>query len=126
MPSRRMERVAAMLKHEIATVITQELNDPTLGFVTITEVRPAPDLSVAKVFISAMGDADAQASAMKVLFRARKHIQVVVAQRVRLRIMPVLLFRSDDRIKKSLRIAELLADYSEDRDADGNDGEIDD
>ena len=121
-----MERVAAMLKHEIATVITQELNDPTLGFVTITEVRPAPDLSVAKVFISAMGDADAQASAMKVLFRARKHIQVVVAQRVRLRIMPVLLFRSDDRIKKSLRIAELLADYSEDRDADGNDGEIDD
>lgn len=120
-----MERVASMLKTEIATIITQELSDPKLGFVTITEVRPAPDLSVAKVYVSVIGDEDTQAATMKVLSRARKHIQGLVADRVRLRQMPVLLFRSDDRIKKSIRISQLLKDYSEDNDADGDDGEID-
>ena len=120
MPSRRLERVASLLKAEIAAIVTQELTDPALGFVTLTEVVPAPDLRTAKVFVSVIGEEAAQARAMAVLRRARKYIQAETARRVALRTMPVLSFHLDDRIKKSLRISQLLKDLSEQRD-DGRD-----
>jgi len=113
MPSRRVERVAALLKGQVARIITQELRDPALGFVTLTEVRPASDLRTARVYVSVIGDAAAQERALRVLRRARKYIQARTAARVALRTLPVLSFHLDDRIKQSLHIASLLKRVSE-------------
>jgi ribosome-binding factor A len=110
---RRVERVGALLKSEISTFITQRMNDPALGFVTVTEVVPAPDLRSAKVYVSVMGDLETQHRALKVLERARKHIQAAVAQRVILRNFPVFSFHLDDRVKRSIRISQLLKRASE-------------
>lgn len=123
MIGRRLERVASLLRAEIATIVTQELNDPALGFVTITEVQVAPDLRAAKVSVSVVGEAADEARAMAVLRRARKHIQAETARRVRLRTMPSLAFQIDDGVKKSVRIAALLRDLAEERDERGPDGE---
>ena len=122
MPSRRVERVAALLKGEIAKIITQELADPALGFVTVTEVAPAADLRTARVYVSAIGDEKTQTRAMNVLRRARKFIQAETAKRVRLRHTPVLTFYLDKSAKRSIHISQLLARMSEERHADGDDG----
>ena len=115
MPSRRMERIAALMKEELGKFITQELADPSLGFVTVTEVRPAPDLSTANVYVSVLGGAQREREVMKVLQRAGKRIQLTVSERVLLRRFPTLLFRIDDRIKRSIRISRLLNELAEER-----------
>ena len=122
MPSRRLQKLAALLKGRIATIITQELRDPALGFVTVTEVRPAPDVRTAQVYVSVIGDEAAQRRALSVLKRARKFIQAQTAARVELRNTPVLSFHLDDRVKQSIRIARLLQEASEGDHADGDDG----
>ena len=102
-------------------IVTQQLTDPSLGFVTITEVRPTPDLREAKVYVSVIGGEEEQRAGMKVLRRARKFIQEEVSKRVTLRNLPVLSFHLDDRIKRSIRISELLSDAQEDPDGDEHD-----
>ena len=123
MPSRRLLRVAAILKEEIGKIITHELADPAIGFVTITEVRPAPDLRTARVYVSILGDEEAQERSMRALEHARRHIQAETASRVSLRLFPTLAFSLDDRIKKSIRISQLLNMASEEHNAGDNDGE---
>lgn len=115
MASRRMERIAALLQEELGKFITQELADPSLGFVTVTEVRPAPDLSTANVYVSVLGNERRERDVMKVLQRASKHIQYAVSERVLLRRFPTLFFRIDDRIKRSIRISRLLNEITEER-----------
>ena len=53
--SYRMRRVNEALKEIIGTALAQELKDPRIGFVTLTGVETAPDLSHAKVFVSVYG-----------------------------------------------------------------------
>lgn len=118
MMSRRLQKVASLLKAEIAKIVTQELKDPGLGFVTITEVRPSPDLRLARVYVSAIGDQEAQRNTLKALQRARKFIQEETSKRVTLRNLPVLSFRLDDRVKRSIRISKLLSDIQEEKDVD--------
>ncbi len=115
MASRRMEKIAALMKEELGKYITQELADPSLGFVTVTEVRPAPDLSTANVYVSVLGDEHREREVMKVLKRAGKRVQFAVSQRVLLRRFPMLIFRIDDRIKRSIRISRLLNEIAEER-----------
>jgi len=114
-PSRRMERIAALLKQEISVIVTQTLNDPALGFVTVTEVRVQSDLSLAKVFVTVLGDEKAQHETMAALERARRHIQVLTSERVALRRFPELSFHPDDRVKTSLRISQLLSELASER-----------
>jgi ribosome-binding factor A len=110
-----MEKIAALLKEELGKFITQELADPSLGFVTVTEVRPAPDLSTANVYVSVLGDERREREVMKVLHRAARHIQFAVSERVLLRRFPTLFFRIDDRIKRSIRISRVLNELAEER-----------
>jgi ribosome-binding factor A len=114
-PSRRMEKVAALLKEEISIIITQTLNDPRLGFVTVTEVRVQSDLSLAQVYVTVLGDEKSQQETMTALHRARKHIQTVTSERVALRRFPELTFHPDDRVKNSLRISRLLSELATER-----------
>ena len=52
----RPDRVADQIRSELALLLTREVHDPGIGFVTITRVQMTPDLQQARVFYTALGD----------------------------------------------------------------------
>jgi len=108
MASRRQERVAQVLKQAISQVILYDMADRRAGLVTVTRVRPSPDLQRAVVYCSVMGDQESQESALAVLRHARGYIQAQIAPRVSLRRLPVLWFCLDEGVKHSFQVSRLL------------------
>lgn len=102
----RMRKVNELMREVIAEEVTR-LKDPRLGFVTITEVRTAPDLRRATVFFSVLDPADAERSA-EALQSAHHRIQRTIAREGHLKYTPVLEFRIDDALERGLRISRLL------------------
>ena len=54
--SPRMQRVADQLQRELAVLIQQEVKDPRLGMVSVTEVTVSRDLGYADVYVTALDD----------------------------------------------------------------------
>ena len=56
----RPDRVAEQLRAELAELLAREVHDPGIGFVTLTRVHVSPDLQLARVYYTALGDEKAQ------------------------------------------------------------------
>ncbi len=104
----RQERVAQALKEEVSSIIHYELNDPRLGFVTITRVELTQDMRNAKIFFSVLGDAQAYKKTAEALNSALGFIRRLIAQRMRLRLAPEIIFKEDRSTEYSVRIQEVL------------------
>ena len=104
----RKGRLSQHLQEEIAKIIQMELKDPHLGFVTVTRVELSNDLSHAKVGFSCLGTAADREQAQQVLDRSRGFIRSLVKKRLRLKIIPELVFRFDETIAQAIDIAEKL------------------
>jgi ribosome-binding factor A len=84
------------------------VKDPGLGFVTITQVKVTPDLQVARVFYTALGDEKARRATARALERARPFLRRQIGERLRLRRVPELEFRYDMSIEHQDRIEQIL------------------
>ncbi len=93
---------------EVLSEAIRDLSDPRIGFVTITGVKCARDFRSAKVFVSVLGDTDAQKRSFAGLRSCQGLLQRAVAQQVKLRNTPQLEFVPDDTIDQALRIEKLL------------------
>src|ERR1700692_1070018 len=107
-PSRRSQRVADLVRAELARLVLIEAHDPDLRGVTITDVEMPPDLRSARVYFSCLGGEDARARAGEALGRAAGYLRREVGQRCRLRYAPELLFQTDLSLERGARIEELL------------------
>ena len=110
----RMRKVNELMREVIAEEVTK-LKDPRIGFVTVTEVRTAPDLRRATVFFSVLDPAEAEATA-EALQSAHHRIQKTIARVGHLKYTPVLEFRLDDALERGLRISKLLHNLEADSD----------
>ncbi len=110
MASRRMERVASLLKQAIGRVIVSELKDPRMGFVTIVRVAPAPDLRTADVFVSVMGEGTEVTRTLRGLQHAAKFIKGRVGEEIKMRTIPDLRFVEDKTVKGQARVSKLIDD----------------
>lgn len=108
MPSIRQARVAEMIKRELAEIFQREMRDPRLSLISVNEVEVAPDLSVAKVFVSAIGDDQKKAEALKALQGASGFLRGQLGHRIELRSVPALQFRYDTGVERGARMFELL------------------
>lgn len=106
--SYRMRRVNEALKEVIGTALSQELKDPRIGFVTLTGVDTAPDLSHAKVYISVYGKQAEKEATMEGLRAARPFLQHLVSDELDLKRTPVLEFLYDGTIDRGMRIQAIL------------------
>ena len=93
---------------EISRLIQKGLKDPRVGFITITAVQRTDNLKNAKVFISAMGDKEKAADAVKGLRSAQGYIRRELGRNLYLRYIPELDFRVDELNEKAERIDRLL------------------
>lgn len=108
----RIERLQEFLKTEVSQIIQQELKDPRIGFVSITDVAVSEDLRHARVFVSVLGDDDAKAQTMTGLHSAQGFIRAEVAKRMRTRYTPEISFRLDESIERGTRIMSLIRDVT--------------
>jgi ribosome-binding factor A len=107
-PSRRSQRVADLVRAELARIVLIEAHDPDLKGVTITDIEMPPDLKSARVYFSCLGTGDARERAAEALRRASGYLRREVGQRCRLRHAPELFFLSDHSLEHGARIEELL------------------
>jgi len=112
--SRRTERVSAFIRQELAGLI-RRLNDPRIGFVTLTRVELAPDFSVAKVFVSVMDTETREGLTLQALKSARRRLQIELSEAMKLRRCPALVFAVDRGMKHSIRMNALLHDLARER-----------
>ncbi|MEN6301381.1 MAG: 30S ribosome-binding factor RbfA [Armatimonadia bacterium] len=103
-----MERVAQLIRDEIAQMLRRDIHDPLIGFVTITDVEVSPDLRHAKVFFSVLGDEEQVKNSIKGLLRARKYMNARLSETIELRYIPKLRFIYDETAVKAQRMAEAL------------------
>jgi ribosome-binding factor A len=108
MASRRQRRVAQQIHRELGQLLLREVRDPRLAEVTITEVRVTPDLLLARIYFSVLGDAEAKQEAMAALERANGFLRSQLAERLSLRFMPELTFVLDKSAEYGQRIDDLL------------------
>ena len=103
----KQERIATIIRKNIAEIIQIELKNPHLGFVSIPEVKVSKDFSYAKVYVSFIRDEDAK-QGMEVLEHSKGFIRSSLAKKMDTRRCPELRFELDEGYKKEERIAELL------------------
>ncbi len=118
MPSQRQESVGRELQEEIARIVQHDIDDPLIGFVTITDVDISPDLRHAIVYYSVLGDDEQKRESGKGIRRAAKYIRGLIAERLDLRYTPTLRFELDETAEKAQRIEELIRQEAEELDLD--------
>ena len=109
-PSHRIERLADQIRAEIAALITEDLRDPRIGFVTVTRVELSADLQHARVLVSVLGDESAQQQTIEGLASAAGYLRHEVTRRLRLRRAPEILFVLDHGPEEGIRLEKLLQD----------------
>ncbi|EIQ4013928.1 30S ribosome-binding factor RbfA [Staphylococcus pseudintermedius] len=108
----RAERVGEQMKKELMDIINNKLKDPRVGFLTITDVQPTNDLSLAKVYLTVLGSDKERENTFKGLEKAKGFIKSEIGQRMRLRIVPNLQFEYDESIEYGNRIERLIQDLN--------------
>jgi ribosome-binding factor A len=106
--SYRMRRINEAIKEIIGTALTQELKDPRIGFVTLTGVETAQDLSHAKVFFSVYGKQVEKDATLEGLRAARPYLQRLIGDELSLRRTPNLEFVYDVSVDRGMHIQALL------------------
>lgn len=106
--TRRIQRVADATKEIIAELLLREVRDPRIGMVTLTEVSISPDFSHARVLFSVFGDEARRNEALAGLRSATGFIRRAVAHRLRLRVVPELVFEFDPTLEQADRLSRLL------------------
>jgi ribosome-binding factor A len=107
-PSRRPQRLALQIQHEVSLMISRHMKDHRVGFVTVTGVQMSPDLRHAQVFVSMMGSEDEKKMSLDTLNHAAGWIRHELGQRIRTRFLPDIVFLNDTSQDYGERIDKLI------------------
>jgi ribosome-binding factor A len=107
----RPDRVADQIRQELSELLTRgDVHDPGIGFITLTRVQVSPDLQIARVFYTSLGDPKARRETARALERATPFFRRQIGSRLRLRRVPEFEFRFDQSIEQQDRIEQILRD----------------
>src|ERR1700675_1870903 len=104
----RPDRVADQIRSELAMLLAREVHDPGIGFVTLTRVQVSPDLQLARVYYTTLGDEKARGSSARALERATPFLRRQIGSRLRLKRTPEITFVYDESIAGQDRIEQIL------------------
>lgn len=111
----RPSRIGDQLRVELSDLIARQVHDPGIGFLTITHVKVSPDLQVARVYYTTLGDEKARRESGRALGRATPFLRRQIGARLRLKRVPQLEFSYDESIERGDRIEQILRDIDSER-----------
>ena len=107
---KRADRVADMIKVEIADLLLKQVRDPRIGSITITGAKVTDDLRTARVYFVELGQ-DACSDAVQAgLEKAKGFLRRELGRRLRLRHVPEILFAYDSSFAYGNKIERLLSE----------------
>lgn len=108
----RSRRVADEIQRELADIIRLELKDPRAGLITITGVDVTSDLEHAKVFVTRLTTGPSSEATHQETLRTLRHaagfLRSQLAHRMKLRIVPQLVFAYDDSVEQGMHLSQLI------------------
>jgi ribosome-binding factor A len=108
MRTARMRRVDEAMRQVLGDALAQDLKDPRIGFVTVTDVKTSPDLRHARVYVSVLGTDPEQEATLAGLRSAQGFLQGRVASELRLKRTPELVFELDHTAANAARLERLI------------------
>ncbi len=115
---KRAARVGDQMAHEIADILMRKIKDPRIGFVTVTGVDVSDDLRNAKVFVSIYGGS--KEDTLKGLDSASAFIRSELGRRMRLRLVPEIIFRFDETVERGAHLMDILRDIKKEEKGSGD------
>ncbi len=104
----RKQRLDELFWEEINSIIMYELSDPRVDDIGVTQVDVAPDLTTARVFVTPLYEDVDTREALAGLKAAQGFIRTQLAQRIKVRRMPELIFKIDRSYLEARRVDEIL------------------
>ena len=104
------ERVNSNMQRELSYILSNEVKNPNIKYITITAVDVTSDLSYARVYFTTLGDSN---ETLKGLKSAKGYIRRSLADRVELRHIPELEFIYDESIEYGKKIEEKIKEINE-------------
>jgi ribosome-binding factor A len=117
--SQRTERVDELLRQEIGRILAKDVQDPHIGFATVTAVETTPDLRHARVRVSVIGGAAERAETVAALERAMGYVRHELGGRLRIRRIPALHVSLDESAERGTRMLRILEELERGDDAAG-------
>ena len=105
--SNRTLRVNELIQRELSAILRQRYQSESVA-ITITEVRVAPDLRDARVFVSIVGDDDSVEKQLRWLRSRSRDIHQELGRRIVLKYMPRFAYVLDESVVRSSRLLRLL------------------
>lgn len=107
---KRSDRVADAIQRSLAHIIQMEVRDPRLGMVNINAVAVSRDLSLAKVYVTFVGQGGEVEDEEKVavLNKAASFIRGLMARDINIRVTPRLVFMYDKSVVRGQRMTDLI------------------
>ncbi len=104
----RQEQLGETIAHEVSDLIRTRMQDPRIGFASVTGVELSADLRHAKVFVSVMGTPEEQQATMQALHHGTGFLRRELAHRLSIRYTPELIFRLDESLERGSHVLDLL------------------
>jgi len=120
--SNRIEKVNALIQKELGKILFRDVDFPQGVLVTITRVDSSPNLSEAKIYVSVMftrrspkgeGGPEQTDKVFEILDRRIYDIQQVLNRRLKMRPIPRIEFKREEKTKKAAQVEELLEELKE-------------
>lgn len=108
----KADKISGIIQKEVSEIIQFSLKDPKIGFITITDVKTTNDLSIAKVYVSFLGQNARKDAGMKALDRSKGFIRSELAKKLSIRKVPSLIFLEDTSLEKGNKIERIIADMN--------------
>jgi len=124
-PSQRQLRVGEMLRHALAQILVRgEIRDPDLEgvSVTVTQVKPSPDMRHATVFVEPLGGKKAK-EIVAALNRHKSFLRGEMGHMIDLKFTPDLRFIEDESFSEAQKIEDILKSDRVQRDLKSDDGD---
>ena len=105
----RPEKVAHLMRREVADILERKLRDPRITTtITVTDVEVTKDLSFARIYVCMHAPEEARAGVMQALEHATGFVRRELGGRLDLREVPGIRFEYDASMDRGARVDELL------------------
>jgi ribosome-binding factor A len=104
----RTTRIDELLRQEMGSILSRDVEDPRIGFATIISIETTPDLRHAKVLVSVIGQPDDRRTTLNALGRAMPFVRHELGKRLRLKRIPEFHLELDDTLERGTRVLHLL------------------
>ena len=106
--TQRTDRIDELFRQEIGEIFRRDVDDPRIGFATITDVETTPDLRHARVSVSVIGQPDERKATLAAMGRAMPFVRHELGKRLRLKRIPQFHLELDDTLERGTRVLHLL------------------